>query len=95
MKAIWKHGPFFGAQRMKVMGRPVSVGVQDGDLFVWTEVDRDWAFLPNTKEADAQVEWHTLMFVATGMDYDGKYIETVHAASSDGYSYVWHCIEVE
>jgi len=94
MRAIWKHGPFFGAQRMKVMGRPVHVGMQNGDLFVWTEVDPEWAILPNTEEADAQVEWHTLMFVGTGMEYDGKYIGTVHKTIVSG-SYVWHCIEVE
>ena len=93
MKAIWKHGPFSGAQRMKVMGRPVSVGTQYGDLFVWTEVDPDWYLLPNTEEADAQVEWHTLMFVATGVEYDGKYIGTVHTTVVSG-SYVYHCIEV-
>ena len=94
MKAIWKHGPFFVGQKMKLMGRPVSVGVQNGDLFVWTEVDPEWALLPNTEEADTQVEWHTLMFVGTGMKYDGKYIGTVHQRV-EGDSYVWHCIEVE
>ena len=95
MKSIWKHGPFFGAQRMKVMGRLVSVGIQNGDLYVWTEVDPEWALLPNTKETDEQVEWHTVMFVGTGMEYDGKYVGTVHTVDSGGYSFVFPCIEVE
>jgi len=93
--AIWKFGPFFGGSPQKVMGRPISVGMQNADFYVWCEVDPSWKNFPNTNEASFQVEWHTVKFVATGMEYEGKYIGTIHEKSSDGYNYVWHCIEVK
>lgn len=95
MKAIWKFGPFFGGERFKVMGRPVSVGIQNADFYVWCEVDPTWKDLPNTKESDARIDWHTLYFVGTGMSYVGKYIGTIHTQASDGVPYVFHCIEVD
>ena len=59
------------------MGRPVAVNWQDNGqhgLYVWCEVDPEWA---NLKEDSDQVEWHWLRFVATGMEFEGKYVGTV------------------
>jgi len=78
---IHKFGPFFGATRITVKGRPVSVDHQHYEPYVWCEVD------PNKDEE------HTLYFVATGMEYTGKYIGTVHIKASDDTPYVFHCIE--
>ena len=94
MKAIWKFGPISRGETKKVMGRPVNVGIQSGNFYVWCEVDPSWRDLPNTKEADANVEWHSVRFVATGFEYEGNYIGTIHE-TTDGYNFVWHCIEVE
>jgi hypothetical protein len=68
MKSIWKHGPLFVGQKMKLMGRPVHFGIQNGDLFVWTEVDPEWALLPNTEEALAANDWLESFFRFNG-DY--------------------------
>lgn len=95
MKAIWKFGPFLPGESLKVLGRPVSFGVQHGDPYVWCEVDPSWRDLPNTKESDALVGWKTLRFVGTGMSWYGTYLGTVHTTASDGHPHVWHCIEIE
>jgi len=94
-KAIWKFGPSEDGESLKVLGRPVSFGVQHGDLYVWCEVDASWHDLPNTKKSDALVDWKTLLFVGTNMSWNGTYLGTVHATPSDGYPHVWHGIEVE
>lgn len=93
-KAIWKFGPISGAP-VKVMGRPIAArwqGNQEHGLYVWCEVDPSWSSLTDD---DSQVEWHKVKFVATGMEYEGRYIDTVFEESTDGFQYVWHCIEVE
>ena len=93
-KAIWKFGPISG-HPVKVMGRPVAVNWQDNGqhgLYVWCEVDPEWA---NLKEDSDQVEWHWLRFVATGMEFEGRYVGTVFQTDTSGFQYVWHCIEVD
>ena len=35
MKAIWKFGPISRGETKKVMGRPVNVGIQSGNFYVW------------------------------------------------------------
>lgn len=94
-KVIWKFGPFWPGEVKKVMGRPINVGIQNANLFVWCEVNPEWAGYENTKENDEQIEWRNLLFTGTGVDYEGEYIGTVHTVASDGYPYVFHCIEVK
>ena len=85
-KAIWKFGPISGRPEM-VTGRPVAVNWQDNGvpgLYVWCEV-----------EIGADNECHWLKFVATGMEFEGKYVGTVYETDTSGHQYVWHCIEVD
>ena len=93
-QAIWKFGPIAGAP-VKIVGKPISVGEQHGEFYVWTIVDPTWKDLPNTKESDELVEWHTVKLVPTGWDFEGTYIGTIHTKASDNNPYVFHLIEVE
>ena len=95
MKAIWSFGPFSGGQVLRVMGKPVSFNEMNGSFYVFCECDPSWRSLPNTEEASAKVEWHTIKFVADYVDYEGTYLGSIHVKSPDGYFYDWHCIEVE
>ncbi|CAB4131684.1 hypothetical protein UFOVP132_209 [uncultured Caudovirales phage] len=97
MKAIWKFGPLHVGQPMKVMGRPIHLNISDGNnMHVWCEVDPAWRDLPNTKEGESEVEWHTVVLVPTGEPYEGKYLFSTYVTYYDrGMKYYYHLIEVE
>jgi len=78
-KVIYKYGPitFDGAN---IKGRVVHVGLQDYNVFVWTEQEVDI----NMRYLD-----RTVRLYPTGLQFKGNYLGTVVIPSG----IVWHVIE--
>jgi hypothetical protein len=81
-KIIYKFGPL-NFSETPVKGRIVHVGLQNGDVFVWTE-----------QEVETPQNFYPLRHLrlhSTGQPYTGEYHGTVVMPSG----FVWHVIEGE
>ena len=78
-KIIYKWGPI-NFKMVSIKGRVVHVGLQNGDVFVWTE-----------QEVNIDIVYYTkwVRLCPTGDEYVGQYRGTVVMPSG----LVWHVIE--
>jgi hypothetical protein len=77
---IYKYGPIDPVMEyLTVKGRPVHIGLQNGEIYIWCLCAVDFA------EGERLVR-----LIATGETYIGPYIGTVVMPSG----LVWHLIEV-
>ena len=78
-KVIYKYGPI-GFDGIDIKGLAVHVGLQNDDVFVWTE-----------QEVDINMRYRnrTVKLYPTGLQFKGDYIGTVVMPSG----LVWHVIE--
>jgi len=78
-KIIYKYGPI-GFDGTVIKGLAVHVGLQNDDVFVWTE-----------QEVDINMRYRdrTVRLYPTGLQFKGDYIGTVVMPSG----LVWHVIE--
>jgi hypothetical protein len=81
-KIIYKWGPL-SFNHIPVKGQIVHVGLQDGDVFVWTEQD--------VEMLKHHYTLRHLRLHPTGQPYTGEYHGTVVMPSG----FVWHVIEGE
>jgi len=78
-KIIYKYGPI-GFDGIDIKGRVVHVGLQNDEVFVWTE-----------QEIDTNIRYRgrTVRLYPTGLQFKGNYLGTVVMPSG----LVWHVIE--
>jgi hypothetical protein len=80
-KIVYKWGPV-NFKMVPIKGRVVHVGLQNGDVFVWTE-----------QEVNLDIVYHMrwVRLYPTGVEYAGQYCGTVIMPSG----LVWHVVEVD
>lgn len=79
MRAIYKYGPFTPGERLcKISGRVVHFGIQNGELFVWSEVVVN----------DISYSYYSIVGTGDALG-DKKYVATVIEKSG----LVWHLLE--
>ena len=76
---IYKYGPIDPNDYLTVRGKPVHVGLQNGQIFVWC-----------INIADYPDNERVVRLIATGEVYVGPYIGTVVMLSG----LVWHLVEI-
>jgi hypothetical protein len=76
---IYKYGPIDPSYAMTVRGKPVHVGLQNDEIFVWS-----------LNLADITDKDRIVRLVATGEVYVGPYYGTVVMPSG----LIWHLVEV-
>jgi hypothetical protein len=84
MNKVYKYGPVTSNFYCVVSGRIVSVGIQNGQIYVWAE-QTPIEFAASNYEDERKVK-----FVPTGCEYEGECVGTVFEA---GGALVWHVIQ--
>lgn len=77
---VYKWGPLSILKEIEYRGVPCHVGIQDGDVFMWTIYTEDSSY-----RAAKKVKLHP-----TGRDFTGTYIGTAIMPSG----LVWHAIDI-
>jgi hypothetical protein len=78
VKKIYQYGPLTSREKTEVSGKPIFVGTQEGEIYVWAE-----------HYTDRVIEDSYYILVGTGWDYDSEYF-----GSAIIDELVWHVIKV-